>query len=178
VVYGAKWMPAVPALLVYSFGFCFTFFSWIGDAVLAALDDMGTLFRIKVITAIVNWAATLVAICWLPTPLAFAVGFCVHLIVTPAMIYLAVSRLLPGLDVLGRLWGLGIAAALVAALGRAALPYVEGPFRLASFVIAALVLFHGVAFAVDGKLRATAHAFWSSWRKGSDPIGGTAAVGG
>jgi O-antigen/teichoic acid export membrane protein len=178
VVYGAKWMPAVPALLVFSFGFCFTFFSWIGDAVLAALDDMGTLFRIKVITAIVNWTATLIAIFWLPTPLAFAVGYCVHLIVTPAMIYLAVSRLLPGLEVLGRLRGLAIGAVVVAIAGRAALAYVEGPVRLVSFVVVALVLFHGVAFAVDAKLRQTARAFWSAWRKGSEAIGGAAAVGG
>src|SRR5579859_1586261 len=177
IVYGAKWMPAVPALLVYSFGFCFTFFSWIGDAVLAALDDMGTLVRIKVIGAIANWSATLIAICWLPTPLAFAVGFCIHLVVTPAMIYVAVSRLLPGLDVLGRLRGLAFAAALVAGVGRAALPFIEGPLGLVSFVIVALVLFHGVAFAVDGKLRATARAFWSSWRKGGEPIA-AAAVGG
>jgi hypothetical protein len=164
-------------LLIFSFGFCFTFFSWIGDAVLAALNDMGKLFRIKVITAIVNWTATLVAIFWLPTPLAFAAGYCVHLILTPVMIYVAVARLLPGLDVLGQLRGLAVAAAAVVLAGRAALPYVDGPLRLVSFVLLALVLFHGIAFAVDAKLRRTARAFWSSWRKGSEPIG-AAAVGG
>jgi PST family polysaccharide transporter len=170
VIYGAKWLPAVPSLIVYSFGFCFTFFSWIGDAVLAALGDMGRLFRIKALVAVLNWGATLVAIAWLPTPLAFAVGYSLHLVVTPILIHAAIRRHLPGLEVVSLLRGLAIAAGALALLGRIALRYIAGPVSLAAFVIVALVAFYGLALAVDERLRRATRALWKGWRKDEQPV--------
>jgi O-antigen/teichoic acid export membrane protein len=170
IIYGAKWLAAVPSLLVYSFGFCFTFFSWIGDAVLAALGDMARLFRIKVVGAIVNWAVTLIAVAWVPTPLAFALGYAVHLVVTPVMIYAAVRRHLPALDVLGSVRGLALAAGVLVVVGRIALPYLVGPAALIAFVLAALALFYGLALAVDERLRRATRALWSDLRKEKDPV--------
>jgi PST family polysaccharide transporter len=178
VIYGAKWLAAAPSIVVYSFGFCFTFFSWIGDAVMAALGDMGRLFRIKVITMIVNWTATLVAVTWVPTPLAFAIGYALHLIVTPFMIHAAIRRHLPTLRVASRLRGLAVAAAALAVAGRIATPYIGGPLMLAAFVLAALVLFYGLALAVDARLRHATFALWASWRKEKRPAREAAPAGG
>jgi PST family polysaccharide transporter len=170
VIYGAKWLPAVPSLVVYSFGFCFTFFSWIGDAALAALGDMGRLLRIKVIVAVVNWVATLVATAWMPTPLAFAVGYALHLIATPILIYVVIRRHLPTLSFLPLLRGLAIAAAALALIGRISAAYIDGPVRLAGYVLAALVMFYGLALAVDERLRQATRAFMEGWRREKEPV--------
>jgi PST family polysaccharide transporter len=171
IIYGAKWLAAGPALVVFSLGFCFTFFSWIGDAVMAALDDMGRLFRIKVVATIVNWSATLVAIAWRPTTFAFALGFFVQLVVTPALILVAVRALVPGVRVVTRLRGLAAGALAVVGLGRMVVPYIDGVARLTTFVVVALVVFLGVAASIDADLRRTARAALESWNRKKDPAG-------
>jgi PST family polysaccharide transporter len=167
IIYGPKWASAVPALMVFSLGFCFTFFSWIGDAVMAALDDMGRLFRIKVVSVGVSWGATLLAIAWRPTTFAFAAGFFVQLVVTPALILRAVRELVPGVAIFGKLRGLAMAALAVVGLGRAMLPYIDGAGRLAGFVVVALASFVAVAATLDGDLRRMVRTLWgtlSAWK--------------
>jgi O-antigen/teichoic acid export membrane protein len=156
VIYGAKWMTAVPSLLVYSFGFCFTFFSWIGDAAMAALNDMGRLFRIKVVSAITSWAATLIAIWFIPSPLSFAFGYLLQLLVTPLMMRSAIRDRLPGLRIVSRLGGVAVAAAAIAALGRAVLEWLTGALALGGYIVGALVVFVVVAVSVDADLRRVA----------------------
>jgi PST family polysaccharide transporter len=153
IIYGAKWIPAVSSLVVYSFGFCFTFFSWIGDAAMAALNDMGRLFRIKIVSALVSWSATLVAIWLFPTPLSFAIGYLVQLVVTPLMIHAAIRDRLPGLRILRRLRGVAFAGIVVAALGRAVVGRLGGALTLGAFIAVALVVFVGVALTVDPELK-------------------------
>jgi O-antigen/teichoic acid export membrane protein len=156
IIYGGKWTAAVPALIVYSFGFCFSFFSWIGDAAMAALNDMGRLLRIKIISALVSWGGTLLAIAWIPTPLSFAVGHLVQFVLTPLMIYVAIRARLPELRIFARLVGVSLAAAAVVALGRVASGRIAGVFTLTAYVVAALAVFVAVALAVDRELRQTA----------------------
>jgi O-antigen/teichoic acid export membrane protein len=168
IIYGAKWLPAVPALVVLSLGFGFSFFSWIADAVMAALDDMGRLFRIKVIAVLVNWTATLAAVAWRPTTFAFALGFCVQLIVTPFLMLAAVRKLVPGVKVFAKLRGLAVASLAVVALGRTVLEHVDGVAKLAMFVIVALFVFTAVAMAADADLRRAARAFLASWNEKKD----------
>jgi O-antigen/teichoic acid export membrane protein len=171
IVYSDKWLPAVPALMVFSFAFCFTFFSWIGDALMAALDDMGRLFRIKVVSMSLNWVATLLAIAWRPTTFAFAIGFSVQLIVTPLLILAAARDLVPGVEVAGKLRGLALAAVALACVGRLALPYLVGAASLAAFVLLALVFFVGLALLVDARLRGIARTYWSDFSRGKGPAG-------
>ena len=161
IIYGAKWIPAVPSLVVYSFGFCFTFFSWIGDAAMAALDDMGRLLRIKVIATFVSWIPTLFAIWWVPSPLSFALGYLVQLVITPLMIYSAIRARLPSLRIFPRLGGVASAGAAVALLGRAVVERLNAVLPLGAFIVAALVLFVGVACAIDADLRKTARTLLS-----------------
>src|SRR5439155_26482172 len=130
------------------------------------------------IAAVANWTAPLRAILWVPAPLAFALGYLVHLVVTPALIYVAVRGLVPGLDVLRSLRGLIVGATAPAVAGRVALPYVDGAGRLVAFALVALVLFHAVALAVDGNLRRAVRAYGASWRKEKEPALAAAPAGG
>ncbi len=161
IIYGPKWGVAAPALIVYSLGFCFVFFSYIGDAAMAALDDMPRLFRIKAFTAVVSWTGTLVAIWWVPTPFSFAIGYLVHLIVNPLLIYLAIRHKLPALHIFGRLGRLTLPAVLIAVVGRAVASHVRGVWTLGALVLCELVVFSGAALAVDPDLRELSRRFLS-----------------
>lgn len=159
IIYGAKWMTAVPSLIVYSFGFCFTFFSWIGDAAMAAFGDMGRLLRIKVISTAVSWGATLLAIWWRPSPLSFALGYLVQLVVTPLMIYVAIRDRLPALRIFPRLGGAALAAAGVVVLGRVAVARVASISSLAMLLLAALCVFITIAVTLDSEFRRLVRTF-------------------
>jgi len=153
IIYGAKWVAAVPSLLVYSLGYCITFFSWIGDAAMAALDDMVRLLRIKIIACVLVWGATSIAIWLVPSPLSFAVGYLVQLVITPLLIYVAVRDRLPGLRILSRLRGVVLAGITVALLGRAVVGHITDVPSLAAFIFASLITFVVVALAFDPDLR-------------------------
>jgi len=163
IVYGAKWLVAVPALYVYSLGYCALFFSWIGDAALAALNDAGRLLRIASVVCIVNWGATVISTTILSTPLGFALGFLVHLILSPVLIYFAIRRHLPNLRVFGRLRGVSGAALVLTGVGRLALPYVTGVPSLIAWVVVAVVTFVSVALTLDSELRAIGLKHFNQW---------------
>lgn len=153
LIYGDQWRVAVPSITLYSLGFCFTFFSWVGDSAMAALDDMVALFKIKVITAVLNWALTLTAIAFDPTPLAFARAYLVHLVLTPVLIYVAIRRRVPSLRIFPRIAPLLPATLAVMALGRLVGTRAGTPLGFVSFVLASLLLFSGAVLAADSGLR-------------------------
>jgi O-antigen/teichoic acid export membrane protein len=165
LIYSDKWSVAVPIVYIYSFGFCFNFYSWIGGAAVEALGKTGALFRIAVLTLIVNWGCTLVALWWVPTILSFAIGFCVHLIVSPAATYLTLRSLVPGARPLSKLIPSIVAAAAAAALGRLLLPFVSGLATLAAWVVPVALVFAGITLSLDAKLRGFVMRKVRAWRE-------------
>ncbi|MEI9942359.1 MAG: oligosaccharide flippase family protein [Pseudomonadota bacterium] len=153
IVYGAKWLVSLPALYVYSFGFCFNFISWIGDAALTALGDVPKLLRITALATLLNWAATLVATTISTTPFAFSCGFLVHLIFSPLAIYAAIRAKLPTLEIFSKLRGLVLSALALAVLGRLASPLIVGWPSLLVWLVLALVSFGSLACILDRDLR-------------------------
>ncbi|HEY0466720.1 MAG TPA: oligosaccharide flippase family protein, partial [Polyangiaceae bacterium] len=147
IVYGEKWLVSLPALYIYSFGFCFNFISWISDAALTALGEVQTLLKISVQVTLLNWAATLLATTVSSSAFAFSCGFLVHLIFSPLAMYLALKKKLPTLELLPKLRGLMLAALLLAALGRLALPLIVGWASLLAWLSIALVSFGSFACA-------------------------------
>jgi PST family polysaccharide transporter len=165
IIYGPKWISAIPALIVYSFGFCFSFFSWIGDAAMAALGDMVRLLRIKVVSAVLSWFAAAGAVWLFPTPFSFALGYLVQLIVTPLLIYIAIRDSLPSLRIFQRLWGLAIAGGAIALFGRAVAGRITGAGSLGVLVLAELVAFCGIALLCDADLRQLSRRLLSKLRR-------------
>jgi PST family polysaccharide transporter len=163
IVYGAKWLVALPALYVYSFGFCALFFSWIGDAALAALNQATTLLKICLLTCTVNWIATVVATTVTHSPFGFACGFLVHLILSPLLIYLALRARLPNLRIFGKIRGLFGASLILAGTGRLTLPYIHGIPSLIAWVLLAVSVFLTLALALDRALRVVVIGFVTGW---------------
>jgi hypothetical protein len=125
---------------------------------------MPRLFRIKAFTAVVSWTGTLVAIWWVPTPFSFAIGYLVHLIVNPLLIYLAIRRKLPSLRIFERLGRLAVPAVAIAVVGRAVVSHVDGVWTLGALVVSELIVFAAAALAVDPDLRELSRRFLSRRR--------------
>jgi len=165
IIYGAKWLVSLPALYVYSFGFCFNFISWIGDAALAALGDARRLLRICLFAALLNWGATLLSTAISSTPFAFSCGYLLHLIFSPLAMYAAIRGRLPLLRLFPKLRGLMLAAAVLTGLGRLALPHISGVPSLVAWVLIAALTFATVTCSVDRELRLAAQQLLHGWRR-------------
>jgi O-antigen/teichoic acid export membrane protein len=164
IIYSDRWMPAVPALYVYSVAISFNFFTWIGSAALEALGATARLFRWNVVVTLFNWPATLVAIWLWPTPLAFAIGFALHMLIITGAVYAALRELAPEARPVSRLPALLVAGLVVAAAGRAVLPWLTRPAALVAWVLAAAVIFCAVALGLDARLRGQARQ-WLARRR-------------
>ncbi len=163
IVYGAKWLVSLPALYVYSFGFCFNFISWIGDAALTALGEVPKLLRICLLTTLLNWTATLIATSISTTPFAFSCGYLLHLIFSPLAMYAAIRSKLPKLELFPKLRGLILAALSLAVLGRLASPLIVGFPSLLAWLAVALVSFGSIACALDRDLRGMLLGLGRGW---------------
>jgi O-antigen/teichoic acid export membrane protein len=156
VGYSDKWLPAVPALYVYSLGISINFYAWIGSAALEALGATSRLFRLVVVTSVLNCVATSVALAISPTLFAFALGYVVHLLVSAVIIYASLRTLLPEARPLARLGALVFASAVLAGAGRMVRPWTETVPGLLAWLVAAIALFGAAALLVDPELRAIA----------------------
>jgi O-antigen/teichoic acid export membrane protein len=163
LIYGAKWSVAVPIVYVYSIGFCFNFYSWIGGAAIEALGQTGGIFRVAVIGLVTNWSCALLATWWVPTTLSFALGFCVHLIVSPLVIYVILQKLVPGLRPLPRVVPSLVAGCVAAGVGRLLLPWVGGLGTLAAWIVPVALVFAGITLTLDARLRAFTQRKLHAW---------------
>lgn len=159
IIYSDKWVPAVVPLYFYSIGFVFSFYSWIGGAAIEAKGHTGKLFRIIVVSALLNWGAALTATSISPTPTAFAAAFALHLVVSPALIYLVTRQLSPEASPVLRTLGPIVSACVAALVGRLALPWVTGGATLAVWTLALAFVFAGCEYFVDKEFRAVVRAW-------------------
>ncbi|HEU4537151.1 MAG TPA: oligosaccharide flippase family protein [Polyangiaceae bacterium] len=165
VIYSERWLPAVPALYVYSAAISINFFTWIGSAALEALGATARLFRWTVFVTLFNWPATLIAIWLRPTPFAFAVGFSLHMLIITASTYVALRELAPLARPAARLPALVVAAVVTAAAGRAVLPWTSKVGGLVAWIVAAALLFAAVALGLDPALRRLAREWLQGRRR-------------
>lgn len=153
IIYSAKWLPAVVPLYLYSVGFVFTFFTWIGSGAIEAKGQTGKVFRIAIIGTIANWISTVGATMLSPSPTAFAAGFLVHLVLCPVLTYLIVRELAPEASPI-RTAMFPFASMLVAGVvGRATLQWVHGGLTLTTWIVALVVAFTGCEYAIDRDFR-------------------------
>ncbi|MEY4579515.1 MAG: hypothetical protein RL701_4218 [Pseudomonadota bacterium] len=169
VVYSAKWLPAIPALYVYSLVISINFFSWIGGAALEALGATGRMFRLIVVATTINCVACVVAVWWSPTPLSFALGFSVHMLVNSSAIYWALRDLVPSKPLSG-IAALVVAGATVAVVGRGLQPYLHGVLGVVVWGVVGTATYAGVALLCDRRLRALAAGLIRE-RWGAKPAG-------
>jgi O-antigen/teichoic acid export membrane protein len=159
IIYSDKWVPAVVPLYFYSIGFVFSFYSWIGGAAIEARGHTGKLFRINVLSTVLNWGAALVVMNTSPTPVAFAAGFCVHLVVTPFLIYNVTRELAPEASPALRTMVPMLAACVSAVVGRLTLEWVTGGLSLATWTVVVVTAFVACEYAMDREFRAVTRSW-------------------
>lgn len=159
VIYGDRWLPALPTLYVFASALSIGFVVPIMGASLDALGRPGIMMRLAIGWTAINWVVVLVAMQLWRSPLAFSLAYCVHMVVGNLAVIVAAQRLLPTLRMAPNMVTGVFAGAVVAALGRQLLlPWVHGPFSLIVAVLLALCAFVAVCVALDRSLLAQLRA--------------------
>ena len=151
VIWGDKWMPAVPTLYVYAAAISIGFLSPVVAGAFDALGRPQVMTRLSIAWTAFNWIAVVIALRIAPTPMAFAVGYCLHVVIGNAIVVLYVRRLLPDARLWPRVRASLVAAVAMALLVRATNPaaWVTGPFTLIVAVLGAVASFALVVLLVD-----------------------------
>jgi PST family polysaccharide transporter len=150
VIYGDKWMPALPTFYVFATAISIGFIVPIMNGAVDALGHPQVMMRLGAAWTVLNWIACFVAMQIKADALTFAFGYNVHVIVGNLAVIWAVKRLLPETRMRPLLTPGFIAAGIVALVGRwLLLPWSFGPIRLIAAVLIAMALFAGILWLVD-----------------------------
>lgn len=159
-VYGAKWLPAVLALQIFSAGLAVNFYGWIAGAALEAIGQAHAFLRITIVATVLTWTSATIATYVDPAPATFALALQAQIPVTTVMMhYVLRSRGYGVRPIRAATPSLAGAAAVVAigfAMPDAVLNTAMG---LVLFVVGAVCLFTGVLLSLSAKLRRRLLAF-------------------
>jgi O-antigen/teichoic acid export membrane protein len=155
VVYSDRWAPAVPAIYAYAAAIAVGYFVWIGSAAFDALGRPDLTLRLAIAVTLFNWPSVLVATSVSRTPLAFAIGFCLHVVLYNVLVAVILARLVPRARIVSRLLAPALAGAVVAVLGRLSLPWTGTVPGLVGWSACAVLLYAAVALSLDPRLRRT-----------------------
>jgi len=147
VVYGDKWLAAVPMFYAYAAVISIGFLSPIVGAAFDASGRPGTLARIAIGWTVLNWIVVpITTYAW--GMYGFAYGFIVHVIVGNAAVVVMLRRWLPDVRLWPRIRGNLIAAVGTAVVSR--LWIAPWASRLPMFIlaVAACGVLHGVLLAI------------------------------
>jgi len=159
IIYSAKWLPAFPALYVYSLAIAIGFLSPIVASGLDALGRPQIVFRLSMAWSAINWVSVLIATEFARTPFAFGVGYSVHVVLGNLAVIVILRRMLPEARPLRRILPAVLGMVLVAALGRFLLyPWLQGGISLALGVVALAAAFLGLGLLLDPALASTLRA--------------------
>jgi len=160
VVYDPKWLPALPALYVYSAAISVGFLAPVVAAALDASGKPGIISRLSVYWMAANWTiVSLVMLKW-RTLLAFAIAYCLHVLGGNIAVMVVVRRVIPEAHFWPRLRA-AIAAtfvlALVARFGFA--PWATTVSTLIAAIALSLAVFVGTVVLIDRSLLRDALSF-------------------
>ena len=142
VVFGLKWLAALPLLMVYSGAIAIGFLSPLVGAVLDATGRPQLVLRLALFWTGLNWIVVpLTTARW--GTLGFAVGYSVHVVVGNLVIIALASRLIPHARLLRRMWSPALAGVVV--------------YLAARFVLAAQAV-DGLHFVLSAGLLLAVHA--------------------
>ncbi len=150
VIYGDKWVPALPTLYVFTVAIAIGFVSPIVNGTLDALGRPNIMMRLGLAWTLLNWAVVATTMYFASGPLWFALAVSVHIFVGNLAVIFVIKQLIPA----ARLWtkcrASLLACAAAAGLGRVLfLPWVRGPFTLVLAVLLTAAAFTGVLALLD-----------------------------
>jgi PST family polysaccharide transporter len=150
VLYGERWLDALPMLYVFALVITIGFVSPIFAGALDAVGRPQIVMRLSVVWTVVNWLALTVAMWLSPTKLAFALGLSVHVVLGNLAVIVVMKQMFPSTRFLPVVRACIVACALVAVAARfLALPWVRGPVTLVLALTGSAAMFALVYAAID-----------------------------
>jgi teichuronic acid exporter len=152
VIYGGRWLPALPTLYVFATAISIGFIVPIMNGALDALGKPQIMMRLGISWTVLNWLVVLGVMQLRHDALSFSIAYCVHVLVSNLAVIYVVSRLLPAAHVWRNIWPGFVAGSCVAALARIGLlPWVRGPFSLAAAALLAIAGYAGLIAVLDAR---------------------------
>ncbi len=171
VLFGPKWVPATPALQVFSAALVVGFVSPIVGAALDALGRPGIFVRLSVVWTTVSWAAVLLTVPLWPDGervLGFSIAYASHVVIGNVLVIVVAKRILPDVRVVSTIARPLVPAVVAGLVGRRFLaPFVAEPLTLALGVLAMAALFAIGAVLFDRSGAEEVFAFAVKKREGS-----------
>jgi O-antigen/teichoic acid export membrane protein len=159
IIYSAKWLPAFPALYVYSLAIAIGFLSPIVASALDALGRPQIVFRLSMAWSVINWVSVVIATEFARTPLAFGLGYSVHVVLGNLAVVLILRRVLPEARPIRRLLPAALGCLLIAGIGRFLLyPWLQGGVSLTLGILVLAGAFLGLNLLLDPALASTLRA--------------------
>lgn len=156
VVYGAKWLPALPMIYVYTIAISVGFLSPIVGAALDAIGKPHIILRLAIGWTLLNWVAVAVGTRLYPTGLGFSIAYSLHVVVGNLAVVAALWRYVPEAQVLQPLVRPALAAVLTAGLARWLLePHSHGVPALIGAILACAAVFAGLLVTLDASVLAS-----------------------
>jgi teichuronic acid exporter len=149
VVFGPKWMPALPLFYVYAVAGAIGFVHPVVAPAIDALGKPGLNLKLMV-----SWTTAMAVLVAIMTPrwgaLGFAVAFCIPVVLGNAVVLVIMKRLVPESRFWPRMRALIIACLVITAIGRFVLgPVCNGPVSFGLAVLASAGLYLGVVGLLD-----------------------------
>lgn len=150
VIYGEKWLPALPTLYVFTATVSVSFLVPIVNGALDALGKPRIMMLLGLAWTVLNWGAVTVMMQIRRDAFWFAIGFCIHVVLGAWAVWLVVKQFIPEAKLWSRIRG-GLAAGVVTAIAGHVLllPWANGVLSLAAAALIALAVFVGSCAIFD-----------------------------
>jgi O-antigen/teichoic acid export membrane protein len=150
VIYGDKWMPALPTLYVFAAAISVGFLVPIINGAIDAIGQPRVMMRLGVYWAIVNWIAVTTVMQFRNDALSFSLAYCVHILFGNLAAVFAIKKLLPSARLWPRLRAATVSAVAAAIVARSVLlPWTKGPITLTAAVLTTIAVFGGIVMLLD-----------------------------
>jgi O-antigen/teichoic acid export membrane protein len=150
VVYGEKWLPALPTLYVFTCAISIGFVVPIVNGALDAIGKPRIMMLLGLGWTLLNWIAITITMQFKGGAVSFALGYCIHILVGNLAVVFVVKRLIPEAKLWPRIRS-AMACALVTGLVARwlLLPWSRGVFSLTVALLAAVGVFVAAVAVFD-----------------------------
>jgi PST family polysaccharide transporter len=150
VIYGDKWMPALPTLYVFAVAISVGFLVPIINGALDAIGQPRVMMRLGIYWAILNWSVVTAVMQFRSGAFSFSLAYCVHVLFGNLAAVFAVRKLVPAAHLWPRIRAAGVSATVAALFARGALlPWITGPLTLTVTVLAVTAVYGAVVALLD-----------------------------
>jgi teichuronic acid exporter len=150
IIYGDKWVPALPAFYVFSLAIAIGFVSPIVNGALDAIGKPKVMMQLGIYWTALNWVAVATTMYFAKSALAFSLAYCVHIVAGNLAVIVIVKQLIPAAQLWPRIRAGLLAASGATCFGRfILLPWIGCPITLIAAVLLGIAAFVGVLAVFD-----------------------------